>query len=133
MYTSPIAMIHPNLWMCKIVLFYRVINNWHYMILHVNIGIQNLKVDVYIFGILLAELIGNIYIIIEKKMAIHHWILKELEGEKISKVNKSILQDNDEPANGITNLAVKCLNEDPNERPNMKEVVANLFNLVGAT
>ncbi|WMV45343.1 hypothetical protein MTR67_038728 [Solanum verrucosum] len=35
-------------------------------------GIQNLKADVYIFGILLVELIGNSYIGIEKKMAIHH-------------------------------------------------------------
>ncbi|XP_049407614.1 wall-associated receptor kinase-like 3 isoform X2 [Solanum stenotomum] len=96
-------------------------------------GIQNLKADVYIFGILLVELIGNSYIGIEKKMAIHHWILKELQGGKRSIVNESILQDNDELANGITDLAVKCLNEDPNERPNMMEVSTNLSNLVGVT
>ncbi|KAH0633012.1 hypothetical protein KY284_035798 [Solanum tuberosum] len=96
-------------------------------------GIQNLKADVYIFGILLVELIGNSYIGIEKKMAIHHWILKELQGEKRSIVNESILQDNDELSNGITDLAVKCLNEDPNERPDMMEVSTNLSNLVGAT
>jgi len=71
------------------------------MILHVIVGIQNLKADVYIFGILLVELIGNSYIGIEKKMAIHHWILKELEGEKRTILNESILQDNDELANGI--------------------------------
>ncbi|XP_049406261.1 lysM domain receptor-like kinase 10 [Solanum stenotomum] len=65
-------------------------------------GIQNLIVDVYIFGILPVELIGNSYIGIEKKMAIHHWILKELQGGKRSIVNESILQDNDELANGIT-------------------------------
>ncbi|KAH0637935.1 hypothetical protein KY289_037850 [Solanum tuberosum] len=96
-------------------------------------GIQNLKADVYIIGILLVELIGNSYIGIEKKMAIHHWILKELQGEKRSIVNESILQDNDELSNGITDLAVKCLNEDPNERPDMMEVSTNLSNLVGAT
>ncbi|KAH0636009.1 hypothetical protein KY285_035710 [Solanum tuberosum] len=66
-------------------------------------------------------------------MAIHHWILKELQGEKRSIVNESILQDNDELSNGITDLAVKCLNEDPNERPDMMEVSTNLSNLVGAT
>ncbi|WMV45217.1 hypothetical protein MTR67_038602 [Solanum verrucosum] len=95
--------------------------------------VEKLKANIYIFGIQLVELIGNSYIGIEKKMAIHHGILKELEGEKRSIVNESILQDNDELANRITDLAVKCLNEDPNERPDMKEVAANLFNLVGAT
>ncbi|WMV45346.1 hypothetical protein MTR67_038731 [Solanum verrucosum] len=96
-------------------------------------GIQNLKADVYIFCILLVELIGNSYIGIEKKMAIHHWILKELQGEKRSIVNELILQDNDELANGITDFTIKCLNEDPNERPDMMEVSTNLSNLVGAT
>ncbi|KAG5585371.1 hypothetical protein H5410_045805, partial [Solanum commersonii] len=67
-------------------------------------GIRNLKADVYIFGILLVELIGNSYIGIEKKMAIHQCILKELQGEKSSIVNESILQDNDELANGITDF-----------------------------
>ena len=53
--------------------------------------------------------------------------------KKRSIVDKSILQDNDELANNITDVAVKCLNEDPNECPDMKEVYANLSNLVGTS
>ncbi|WMV52264.1 hypothetical protein MTR67_045649, partial [Solanum verrucosum] len=70
--------------------------------------IWTLKADVYICGILLVELIGHNYKDIEKKMAIHHWILKQLQREKRSIVDKSIPQDNDVLVNNITDLAIKC-------------------------
>ncbi|KAJ8559418.1 hypothetical protein K7X08_003476 [Anisodus acutangulus] len=70
--------------------------------------IRTLKADVYIYGVLLVELIGNNYNDIEDDMGLHDWILEQLQEGKRSIVRKSLLQDNDELANSITEITVKC-------------------------
>ncbi|KAL3324687.1 hypothetical protein AABB24_038679 [Solanum stoloniferum] len=89
---------------------------------------ETLKDDVYAFGILLLRLITN-------KKSIegpyHCWIREELQGGKGSIVDKSVLLDCDGVlACGITKLATECLDEDPNARPDMKNVSDRLTNLM---
>ncbi|XP_019248519.1 PREDICTED: cysteine-rich receptor-like protein kinase 27 [Nicotiana attenuata] len=86
--------------------------------------IRTLKADVYIFGVLLVELIAN-----KGNIPIPHcdWIgLMLLQRGRRSIVDKSLLQDNDELANSITRIAAACLDEDPIARPDMKDVFARL-------
>ncbi|KAK6775729.1 hypothetical protein RDI58_026730 [Solanum bulbocastanum] len=89
---------------------------------------KTLKDDVCTFGILLLRLITN-----KKSIGgpYHCWIREELQGGKGSIVDKSILLDCDGVlACGITKLATECLDEDPNARPDMKNVSDRLTNLM---
>ncbi|KAH0712529.1 hypothetical protein KY289_008488 [Solanum tuberosum] len=88
---------------------------------------ETLKDDVYAFGILLLRLITN-----NKNIEgpYHWWILEELQGGKRSIVDKSVLLNCDGVLTcGITKLAAECLDEDPNARPDMKNVFDRLTNL----
>ncbi|KAH0746413.1 hypothetical protein KY285_008070 [Solanum tuberosum] len=92
---------------------------------------ETLKDDVYAFGILLLRLITN-----NKNIEgpYHWWILEELQGGKRSIVDKSVLLNCDGVlACGITKLAAECLDEDPNARPDMKNVFDRLTNLITKT
>ncbi|KAH0776556.1 hypothetical protein KY290_007967 [Solanum tuberosum] len=89
---------------------------------------ETLKDDVYAFGILLLRLITN-----NKNIEgpYHCWIREELQGGKGSIVDKSVLLNCDGVlACGITKLATECLDEDPNARPDMKNVSDRLTNLL---
>ncbi|KAG5577463.1 hypothetical protein H5410_057597 [Solanum commersonii] len=89
---------------------------------------ETLKDDVYAFGILLLRLITN-----NKNIEgpYHCWIREELQGGKGSIVDKSVLLNCDGVlACGITKLATECLDEDPNARPDMKNVSDRLTNLM---
>ncbi|KAH0715098.1 hypothetical protein KY284_008003 [Solanum tuberosum] len=89
---------------------------------------ETLKDDVYAFDILLLRLITN-----NKNIEglYHCWIREELQGGKGSIVDKSVLLNCDGVlACGITKLATECLDEDPNARPDMKNVSDRLTNLI---
>ncbi|KAG5577074.1 hypothetical protein H5410_057208 [Solanum commersonii] len=89
---------------------------------------ETLKEDAYAFSILLLRLITN-----NKNIEgpYHWWILEELQGGKRSIADKSVLLNYDGVlACGITKLAAECLDEDPNARPDMKNVFDRLTNLV---
>ncbi|WMV55079.1 hypothetical protein MTR67_048464 [Solanum verrucosum] len=89
---------------------------------------ETLKDDVYAFGILLLRLITNNKSI---EGPYHCWIREELQGGKGSIVDKSVLLNCDGVlACGITKLATECLDEDPNARPDMKNVSDRLTNLM---
>ncbi|XP_049369905.1 probable receptor-like protein kinase At1g80640 [Solanum verrucosum] len=89
---------------------------------------ETLKDDVYAFGILLLRLITNNKSI---EGPYHCWIQEELQGGKGSIVDKSVLLNCDGVlACGITKLATECLDEDPNARPDMKNVSDRLTNLM---
>ncbi|KAH0777849.1 hypothetical protein KY290_009260 [Solanum tuberosum] len=89
---------------------------------------QTLKDDVYAFGILLLRLITN-----NKNIEgpYHCWILEKLQDGKGSIVDKSVMLTCDSVLScGITKLETQCLDEDPNARPDMKNVFDRLTNLV---
>ncbi|VFQ79665.1 unnamed protein product [Cuscuta campestris] len=71
-------------------------------------GIRTLKADVYVFGCLLLELLGNR--LEEDYLAPHTWAVEQRKAGKKSIVKKSLLQDNDELAFSITNITLECLN-----------------------
>lgn len=89
---------------------------------------ETLKGDVYAFGIQLLKLITN-----NKNIEgpYYWWIMEELQGGKRSIVDESALVNCDGVlACGISKQAAECLDEDPNARPDMKNVFARLTNLV---
>lgn len=92
-------------------------------------GIRTKKADVYVFGVLLADVftinaqgnIGSRFV----------WLVGTVQGGDKKVVDKALVQvGHEDLANSLNSLIVACMKVKPNERPNMKGVLACLLGLL---
>jgi serine/threonine protein kinase len=98
------------------------------------------KSDVYSFGVLLIQLVNEIPFILDGYEIDIHCFIKWAQKVHVQKdgfkdiidyvvINNSIVGFNHNEAKLILQISLKCIQEEPNQRPEMKEVLQMLEKL----
>lgn len=89
---------------------------------------RSFKSDVYGFGLILLELLTGKVVRDEKGICLADWVKVVLKEEWTAEVlDNSLMAEADESEDRMVNLlvvAVNCVDNSPNARPNMDQVVA---------